>query len=128
MLSDGAWDELRFWKDNVVKFNGQPIWFSAGATCTRVVFSDASSTGFGGYVVELGKEVAQGQWSEEEVGMSAAWRELKAVYNVLVSFAPKLQGHKIKWFTDNQSVKYIITNGSRKAHLPDGAISILSAV
>ena len=90
MLSDGAWDELRFWKDNVVKFNGQPIWFA-----TRVAFSDACSKGFGRYVVELGKE---------EVSMSAAWTELKAIFNVLVLFAPKLQGCKIKWCADNQSV------------------------
>ena len=29
-LSDGASDELLFWKDSVSKCNGQPIWFSPG--------------------------------------------------------------------------------------------------
>ena len=66
-------------------------------------YSDASSVGFGGYVVELGKEVAQGQWSADEAGLSSSWRELKAVHNVLEAFAPKLRGNTIKWFIDNQS-------------------------
>ena len=46
------------------------------------------------------------------------------VFNVLCSFATKLQGHKVKWFTDNQSIVSIITNGSKKPHLQDGALSI----
>ena len=51
-LTEGAREELLFWKDSIGSFNGQPIWFSAGAT--RMAFSDASDTGYGGYVVELG--------------------------------------------------------------------------
>ena len=56
--------------------------------------------------------------------MSSTWRELKAIHNVLLSFAAKLQGHKIKWFTDNQAAQSIVTNGSRRLHLQDGALSI----
>ena len=41
-----------------------------------------------------------------------------------MSFTPKLQGHKVKWFTDNQSVRSIVTNGSKKTHLQDGALCI----
>ena len=80
-MSDGARDELLVWRDSVKKFNGQPIWFSPGAT--RMAYSDASSTGFGGYVVELGKEVSHGLWSEAEARLSSSWRELKAIHNVL---------------------------------------------
>ena len=122
LLSCEAREELHFWKDNINFFNGQPIWFTAGAT--RVAYSDASSVGFGGYVVELGKEVAQGQWSADEAGLSSSWCELKAVLNVLEAFALKLRGNTIKWFTDNQSVKFIVTNGSKKRHLQDGASCI----
>ena len=43
---------------------------------------------------------------------------------MLVSFAQKLQGHKVKWFTDNQSVRSRVINGSKKMHLQDGALSI----
>lgn len=39
-------------------------------------------------------------------------------------FVPKLQGHKIKWFTVNQSVQYTIRNSSRKTYQQDGAITI----
>ena len=85
-LSLDALNELQFWKQSIDIFNGRSIYFSAGAT--RVVFSDASSTGYGGYTVELGPEYSQGQWSADELVLSSTWRELKAVYNVLQSFAP----------------------------------------
>ena len=45
-LDVAARDELIFWKSSLAAFNGQPIWSSPRATC--IVFSDASSTGFGG--------------------------------------------------------------------------------
>lgn len=113
---------MQFWKANIARFNGQHIWFSPGAT--RIAYSDVSDFAFGGYVVELGKEIAHGMWSESEARLSSTWRELKAIDQVLRSFAPKLQGHKVKWFTDNQSVKLIVMHGSKRLHLQDGAFSI----
>ena len=79
------------------------------------MYSDASTTGYGGYVVELGNDVVHDQWSADESRLSSIWRELKAVYLVLLSFATKLSGHTIKWFTDNQGVAYIGSNGSRRS-------------
>lgn len=35
-LTEGSREELLFWRDSIGSFNGQPIWFSAGAT--RVAF------------------------------------------------------------------------------------------
>ena len=64
-LTMDALEELQFWRQNIDYINGQSISFSAGAT--RVVFSDASSTGYGGYTVELGPEFAHGQWSADEL-------------------------------------------------------------
>ena len=95
---------------------------SPGAT--RKAYSDAISTSFGGYVMELGKEVSHGLWLEAEAGLNSSWCEPKAIHNVLESFAPKRQGHKVKWFTDNQSVRSKVTNGSKKMHLQDGALCI----
>ena len=113
---DGAvLEELAFWTSSLPSFNGQPIWFSYGAT--RVVFSDASSTGYGGHLVEIGPDIAQGQWSEYEASLRSTWRELKAVSLVLASFATKLAGHRVKWFTDNQNVVRIVEAGSGKQHL-----------
>ena len=57
-LSTEAWDELNFWQHNIVQLNGRAIWFSPSVT--RVACSDASGTGCGGYVVELGPEVSHG--------------------------------------------------------------------
>ena len=117
-----AREELEFWQTNVQFLNGRSIWFNSGTT--RVVYSDASSTGYGGYVVELGNEVVHGHWSVTEVKHSSTWRELKAVYLVLQSFASRLAGHSVKWFTDNQGVVHIVSCGSKKPHLQDGAMAI----
>ena len=121
-LSLEAQDELKCWQHNIAQLNGWPIWFSPSAT--RVAYSDASSTGCGGYVVELGPEISHGQWSIDQANCSSTWRELRAVDHVLRSFAPKLQGHTIRWLSDNQNIVRIIQYGSKKPHLQDGAMSI----
>ena len=106
-----AREELEFWQTNVQFLNGKLIWFSS---CTmRIMYLDASSSGYGGYVVELGNESVHAQWSVEEVKHSSTWRELKAVSLVLQSFASRLAGHSVKWFTDNQSVVHIVSSRSR---------------
>ena len=43
---------------------------------------------------------------------------------VLNSFAPKLVGHRVKWFTDNQNVVRIVEAGSKRQHLQSIALSI----
>ena len=101
-------------------FNGQPIWFEASAT--QIAYSDASSSGYGGYVVEIGPNISHGYWSPQEAIMSSTWRELKAVFTVLQSFAQRLQGHTVKWFTDNQNVVCIVQVGSKKPHLQEGTM------
>ena len=65
-----------FLQSSITGLNAHPMWFSPGTT--RVAFSDASSTGYGGYVVELGSDVAHCQWSELHMAQSTTWRELKA--------------------------------------------------
>ena len=122
LLSDDAKLELSFWKECIPMFNGQAIWFESGAT--RVAYSDASSSGYGGYVVEFGPDISHGHWSVEESKMSSTWRELRAVFAVLQAFVEKLRGHTIKWFTDNQNVVRIVKVGSKKTHLQDGAMCI----
>ena len=125
-LSPLAHDEILFWQSSLPSFNGSPIWFSPGAT--RVVFSDASSTGYGGYhIVEVGPNIAHGQWSQYEASLSSTWRELKAVSLVLNSFTSKLAGHRVKWFTDNQNVVRIVQVGSKRQHLQSIALSIFVA-
>ena len=89
-----------------------------------MVYSDASDSWCGGYSVEVGPHFSHGLWSTDEAGLSSTWRELKAVYNMLWSLAPKLRGHIVKWFSDNQNVTRIVDAGSRKQHLRVGAMVI----
>ena len=63
-ITPEALTELQFWLYNIHKYNGQNIWHSPAAV--RLVYSDASSTGYGGYTVQHGPQVAHGLWSEQE--------------------------------------------------------------
>ena len=123
-LSLEALDEVQFWLDNISQFNGRNIWPTPSAV--RVVYSDTSSTGYGGYVVEHGNKVANGQWSPSEVVQSSTWRELKAVRMVLESFQSKLKNERVRWFTDNQNVVRIVQYGSKKPSLQAEALGIFS--
>ena len=91
-----------------------------------MVYSDASDTGFGGYVVEHGGCITHGQWTVEEAQKSSTWRELSAVYLVLVSVATKLVNMRVRWFTDNQNVVRILQVGSRKPELHEIALRVFS--
>ena len=99
------------------------MWF--GSSAVRAAYSDASDTGYGGYIVELGPNVAaQGTWNEIEVSQNSTMRELIAVRNVLQSFSSKISGLTVKWFTDNQNVARILEVGSGKRHLQNEALNI----
>ena len=93
MLTADAMEELSFWLEHIDKFNGQNIWPRASAV--RVVYSDASSTGFGGYCVEHGDQVVTGQWSKEETSQSSTWRELRAVRLVLDTICQKVKNFRV---------------------------------
>ncbi|XP_044180060.1 uncharacterized protein LOC122961513 [Acropora millepora] len=119
-LEDSVVEELYFWQSNLDHLNGRRIWFKSSAV--RVAYSDASDTGYGGYIVELGPQVAaQGVWSADLAKESSTMREILAVRNVLQSFAPKLAGLCVKWHTDNQNVARIIGVGSRISGLQSEA-------
>ena len=94
LLSPEAKQELNFWLDQLSNFNGSDIWPRLSAV--RMVYSDASSTGYGGYMVEHGDKVATGQWSAEEANQSSTWRELHAVRLVLESFKGMLSNERIR--------------------------------
>ena len=117
-------EELQFWINQVDHINGKEIWHSPSAV--RVVYSDASATGYGGFTVEHGCHVAHGAWSEVEMTQSSTWRELKAVRMVLESLLPKLKNERVRWFSDNQNVVWILETGSKKPLLQKEAISVFS--
>ena len=91
-LEDSVVEELVFWQSNLDHLNGRRIWFKSSAV--SVAYSDASDTGYGGYIVELGPQVAaQGVWSADIAQESSTMREILAVRKVLQSFALSLQDY-----------------------------------
>lgn len=110
LWTEEAWEELQFWTGSLKSYNAQPIRYQPSAI--RVVYSDASDVGFGGYVVEHGPLVAHGSWTANEAQQSSTWRELVAVSRVLESVNRALCGQRVRWFTDNLNVVRILRIGS----------------
>ena len=119
-ITSEARQEVLFWLDNLDDVNGQGLWHSPSAI--RVVYADASSTGYGGFTVEHGCHIAQGLFSEEEAAQSSTWRELHAVRMVLGSLAHMLHNQRVRWLSDNQNVVEIIEIGSRNPKLQKEAL------
>ncbi|CAC5359726.1 unnamed protein product [Mytilus coruscus] len=101
--------------------------FSVDESCHSIIYSDASDTGFGGYIVETPQNIAHGMWVESEYSNSSTWKELSAVKKVLLSLINIISGKKVKWFTDNQNVVSIVSKGSTKTVLQNLALDIFSA-
>ena len=91
---------------------------------STVVFSDASDAAFGGFSASLDGTVASGMFTIDDLGGSSTFRELKAIYYVLLSFLEHLKHKRVKIFTDNQSAARIVSVGSSKVHLQSVALSI----
>ena len=115
--------EFKFWVKNLDDKNGHKV--KMATHITRIVFSDASNTGFGGYILEKkGILVGQGHFSPYEQATSSTHKELKAVAYLLSSFQGVLQHDTIQWHTDNSNVSRIIEAGSTKPDLQKLAIKI----
>ena len=121
-LCDESRQQLLFWNNNLDVLNSKDLYESH--KCTKLVYSDASSTGYGGYEVNTINGISHGLWSHEESLKSSTWRELVAVHRVLLSLKHIFANQRIKWFTDNQGVKAIALKGSMKTELQDIAYSI----
>ena len=70
--------------------------------------------------------MASGMFTIDDLGQSSTFRELKAIYYVLLSFVGHLKYKRVKIFTDNQSAARIGSVGSSKVHLQSVALSIFS--
>ena len=122
-LSHYALSEIQFWIDNFAELVGQPMWHSS--PCVDVIsYSDASSSGWAGYVVQLGSLVARGEWDDQDFLQSSTYRELKAVRLTLESFACHLMSKECKHRSDNQGAISIMCIGNSKEHLQCEATKI----
>ena len=122
-LSHYALSEIQFWIDNFAELVEQPMWHSS--PCVDVIsYSDASSSGWAGYVVQLGSLVARGEWDDQDFLQSSTYRELKAVRLTLESFACHLMSKECKHRSDNQGAISIMCIGNSKEHLQCEATKI----
>ena len=121
-LSDSLLEELRFWRYNLSAFHGYSI--RTKLSFDYVIFTDASNHAYGGFISNSNTTVAYGIWSEQEQGQSSTFRELKAIQNVIESYAPLLAHSKVKLFSDSQGACSIVDKGSPKPILHQLAIDI----
>lgn len=122
-LPDRVIQEIHFWIKNFDVLVGQPIWHIS-PKIDVITYSDASSTGWAGYAVQLGDVIARGEWDVLDSCQSSTFRELKAVRLVLESFASCLAHKECKHRSDNQSTVSILATGSNKEALQREATRI----
>ena len=122
-VPDSVISEFDFWLSNITSLNGFP--FKYRLVPSMQIFSDASATGYGGYI--QGRDIrVQGHWSDIDASKSSTWRELSAVHRILLELHNVLVHQKVKWFSDNSNVPRIIKCGSPKPDLQDISMSIFS--
>ena len=90
------------------------------------MFSDASSTGYGGFVSGAKYTACSGNWTEAEARESSTWRELQAVQKILPRLISSLERKSVRWNTDNKNVVTILTGGSMKPSLQYIAVQIFN--
>lgn len=122
LVSTEAESELLFWLRNIQVLNGTDM--ESGFEFAYSVYTDASESGYGGYVVENVDQDLVGSWSEIEMRKSSTWRELEAVNRMLHTCEKSLEGLKVQWYTDNKNVVSIIQKGSKKPDLQTKAVEI----
>ena len=117
-------DELKFWRHYLYAFNGYSI--RKKLSVDYVIFSDASSFGYGAYVDNSDLPDANGLWLEGEIDDRSTFRELKAIHNVVECYAPQIAHSKVKIYSDNQGACSIIEKGSARIKLNTLAIDIFT--
>ena len=112
--------ELRFWKENLRKLNGQKIRREAGVQVVRpkMLYSDAGGNMAGGCMI-INKRVCedsvfQVNLSEEEVVKSSTHRELRGIEEGMKALADRIVGKGVRWHCDNWSACKIVEYGSMK--------------
>ncbi|VDI13580.1 Hypothetical predicted protein [Mytilus galloprovincialis] len=123
VLSKASLIQINFWKENLRRVNVKIIYFRF-FLCQFVVYSDASNTGYGCYIVETPFNIAHGIWSESESTKSPTLKELNAVKHILLSMVDIIIDKRIKWFIVNQNVVSFVVKGDMKPELQDITLCI----
>ena len=121
-LCDSSIDQLYFWKYNLASKYCRNV-VEAYKT-SKIVFSDASSIGYGSYEVNTVNGIVHDMWTKEESLRSSTWRELCAVMRTLKAIKHILANQRVKWFTDNKNDCSIVKKGSMKRDLQELSLDI----
>lgn len=128
-VNQNAIEELKFWRANVKLLNSEGRAIYEPKNCDIDCFSDASGTGYGGYLALCAGALVEGTvvygcWSEVEMLQSSTWREVASVERVLKSNEPILCHKTVKIYSDNSNVNSVLTKGSKKPVLHQLALRI----
>jgi hypothetical protein len=123
-LPDTVKDELSFWLRNLETVIRQPL-EQLRPEYTHIVYSDASATGCGAYVVGDPDSSMVHSWTADEKLKSSTWRETQSIFLFLQIHADKFKDGQIKVYTDNQGVPSVIHKGSMRHDLNVCAAYIL---
>ena len=121
-MQDQGKKEFHYWRDSLKTLNDLLFWPSPFVP-SKVLFSDASLTGFGAFV-QGSSLVSHRNLSREESQKSSTWRELAAIKFALTAVEDHLSGLKVRCNTDNQNVVRIIQFGSMVKESQDIALDI----
>ncbi|XP_072014262.1 uncharacterized protein [Amphiura filiformis] len=119
-------EEMFFWRTNLRNMNNRYVFeYSLPQV---LLYSDASHSGCGAWTRGQDDSIIMFNQSrsEQEIGKSSTWRELKGVDLALRAFVPRLQGKCVKVFSDNMGVAAVIKKGSMKLDLHTLSIDIAS--
>ena len=123
-LDESSLQELNFWQQNISSLNKQQIW-RHNKIPSQIVYSDTSNRACGAILQIDGiKKTFHRNWSESEQQQSSTWREWTAVCHAVEAVKPDLQSRTVSWFTDNQSIVSIISNGSKVENLQFLALNL----
>ena len=114
--------ELTFWKGAIANLNVRKLFNPV--VIHRMVYSDVSDSGCGGYIVNIDNTECIRSWSPSEAKRSSSWRELKAVVVILESVGHLLKDRNVRWYTDNQAIVSIVNKGSMRMHLHVLALAV----
>lgn len=92
---DTSKEELRWWAEEMSKYNGRP--FQQSMT-EITIQTDASETGWGGV---CGDTSYSGSWSDSDYSPSSNMRELKAISKVIQATGDCVKNKKILVLSDN---------------------------
>jgi hypothetical protein len=132
-LSEGARHELKIWKGWFLKWKSRPLWPKGEPE--MLMAQDAGDQGVGGWLGvfngesrvsddkgrdhfmgeiqwEQGVLEAAGRLAQEDVILSSIYRELYAVFFMIMTFRQVLSGRWVRIQADNRSLFYIASKGA----------------